>query len=188
MQERPTLVYLLSSPRGGSTLLSELLGRHPRGANLGEVGFIPKHLALGENCTCGVAVGDCPVWSRAFDELADLSGVDLRRDPYGLFLGDAIKQKQTGGLVDRNHQNSARELRARARGLLDTTALLGLPGNTMMRAATLPSIRESVRNTLLLYQAASKAFDATLLVDASKAPRKEFTFTWSGRSLFGSFI
>lgn len=172
MRDRNVLVYLFSSPRGGSTLLSELLGRHRCGANLGEVGFIPKHLALGENCTCGASVRNCPVWSRAFANLARSSGVDLRDDPYGLFIGDAIKRKQTGGMVDRQHQGRARELRAKLRGFVDTVQLSATPGAALMRATTLPSIRSAVRNTFKLYDAAAGAFEATLLVDASKAPRK----------------
>lgn len=168
----PVYVYFLSSPRGGSTLTGELLGRHSQGANLGEIGLIPKHLTLGEPCTCGMPEIECPAWSQVFEVLARRTGVDLRTDPYGLFLGDAIKQRMTGGEVDRAHQTPLREALAKARGLVDTAQLLALPRVELLRALTLPSVRTGVRNTFQLYQAAAEAWGVSLLVDASKGPKK----------------
>lgn len=166
------VVYFLSSPRGGSTLLGELLGRHSKGANLGEVAQIPKHLALGELCTCGIPECECPAWARVFDELDQRTGVDLRRQPYGLYLGDAIKQRLAGGRVDREHQTRFREIQAKLRGAVDTAQLLSLPNRGFTRSLTLPSVRRSVDNTFELYTAAAQAWHASLLIDASKAPKK----------------
>lgn len=170
--DRRVYVYFLSSPRGGSTLTAELLGRHSQGANLGEIGLIPKHLTLGEPCTCGRPEIECPAWGEVFDVLAQRTGVDLRRDPYGLFLGDAIKQRMTGGEIDREHQTLLREAQAKLRGLVDTAQLLGLPSGQLLRRLTLPSVRRGVANTFALYEAAAVAWGASLLVDASKGPKK----------------
>ena len=55
-------VYIVSSPHGGSTLLSHVLGKHPQALNLGEVSFVPKLLAMGELCSCGSALRECEFW------------------------------------------------------------------------------------------------------------------------------
>ena len=94
-------VYIVSSPHGGSTLLSMVLGKHPLAANLGEVSFIPKLLALKEFCTCGKQLAECPTWAKVFDTLSSNTGFDLRISPYNLHLGDAIKRTEGGsGLID----------------------------------------------------------------------------------------
>lgn len=168
----PKIVYLLSSPHGGSTLLSHLLGSHSTAVNMGEVSFIPKLLSLAENCTCGQPQVSCPAWVKVFSELEATTGVNLAADPYGLFLGDAVKQKQGSGKVDRAQQTRWVAYQAKMRGALDTAALLGSPYASVMKMLTLPSIRESIVNTNLLYQATSKAWGASMVIDASKTLKK----------------
>lgn len=168
----PKIVYLLSSPHGGSTLLSHLLGGHSTAANLGEVSFIPKLLALAENCTCGKPQVECTAWARVFAELAAATGVNMASDPYGLYLGDAVKPKMGSGKVDHAQQTPWVAFSAKARGALDTAALLGAPYDSVMKLLTLPSIRRSVANTNHLYQAASKVWNASVIIDASKTLKK----------------
>lgn len=168
----PKIVYLLSSPHGGSTLLSHLLGSHSSAVNLGEVSFIPKLLSLAENCTCGKPQVQCEAWAKVFAELAVTTGVDLAADPYGLFLGDAIKPKLGSGKVDSTQQTRWVAYLAKARGALDTAALLGAPYSSILKMLTLPSIRRSVTNTNHLYQAASKAWNASTIIDGSKTLKK----------------
>jgi len=165
-------LYIVSSPHGGSTLLSLVLGNHPRAANLGEVAFIPKLLALGELCTCGEPLSACPHWGKTFDLLAQKTGVDMRAAPYDLYLGEALKGKDGAGLIDHAQQTQSRYFLGKLRGALDTATLLGTPPWPGMRLTTLPSVRRSVRNTLALFAAAAEAHDSDLIVDASKSPRK----------------
>ena len=165
-------VYLLSSPHGGSTLLTLVLGKHPMFAGLGEVSFMPKLLALKELCTCGEVLADCERWSGVFDEFKSVTGCDLRTSPYGRFLGDALKSKSGSGLIDHNYQTRWRYFLGKSRGAIDTAALFFTPKGLGIRAATLPSVKESVKNTLTLYEAAANQWSAKVVVDASKLPRK----------------
>jgi len=161
----------MSSPRGGSTLVSLVLGQHSKIANLGEVSFIPKLLALGELCTCSQSIRDCDEWGKVFNELASTTGVDMRATPYGLHLDDAMKWKDGSGRIDHRHQTYERMAIARVRGAIDTIGL-ALPQAMGGAWATPPSIKNGVKKTMLLYSAASNAWRKGLVIDASKLPRK----------------
>lgn len=165
-------LYIVSSPHGGSTLLSHVLGRHPQATNLGEVSFIPKELAVGELCTCGERLADCTAWGEIFDALRASVGTDLRVSPYGLYLGDAIKDKHGSGSVDMTYQTVGRKVSAKLRGAVDTAALLGAPHRRLLPALTPRSVNNSIRNTILLYEAVARVRQGGLVIDASKLPRK----------------
>jgi len=165
-------LYIVSSPHGGSTLLSLVLGQHRLAANLGEVSFIPKLLAKHELCTCGEPLAECATWQAVFSTLAARSGVDLRRFPYGLFLGDAIKSKDGSGLIDTQYQTRRRRALAKIRGAIDTATLFVSPNEQTLKWLTLPSVAASIRNTIKIYESAATAWDKQLIVDASKLPRK----------------
>jgi len=165
-------IYIVSSPHGGSTLLSLVLGKHPLAATLGEVSFIPKLLSLNELCTCGEVFSMCPTWSKVFDSLASNTGSDLRASPYSLYLGDAVKHKSGSGLIDHAHQTRWRYISAKLRGAIDTAALFAAPVSLGYEWSTLPSIKASVGNTIKLYESAANAWGKELIIDASKLPRK----------------
>ena len=165
-------LYVLSSPHGGSTLFSHVLGKHPQAQNLGEVSFVPKLLALDEPCSCGVNMRACPFWQEVFARYAARAGRDLRQDPYAVFLGDAPKSPIGSGLIDHAHQTRLRYVLMKLRGALDTVSVLHAPMVIGLRRASLPSVRESVDNTLALYETVARTTDARLIVDASKMPRK----------------
>jgi len=164
-------LYIMSSPRGGSTLVSLVLGQHSKVVNLGEVCFIPKLLSLAEQCTCGAELRQCEEWGKVFARLARTTGVDMRSSPYGLHLDDAMKWKDGSGKVDHQYQSKKRMLISKWRSAADTTAL-ALPSALGGSWATLPSIKEGVNNTMALYTAAAEEWNANLVVDASKLPRK----------------
>lgn len=164
-------IYIMSSPRGGSTLLSFVLGQHSAMTNLGEVSFIPKLLALRENCTCGAVLGECAEWGRVFAELASTTGVDMRESPYGLHLDDATKWKDGSGKIDHARQTPARLAIAQFRGAVDTLGL-NLPAAVGGSWATPPSVKQGVRNTMALYSSAAAVWQKEVVVDASKLPRK----------------
>lgn len=164
-------LYIMSSPRGGSTLTSLVLGQNPKVANLGEVCFIPKLLSLDEHCTCGAQLNQCHEWGNVFAKLDVKTGVDMRKKPYGLHLDDAMKWKDGSGKIDHQRQTKARVAIARYRAVLDTLAL-SLPKAIGGSWASLPSLKQGARNTMQLYTAAAEQWGAELVVDASKLPRK----------------
>jgi hypothetical protein len=162
-------LYILSSPLAGSTLLSLVLGQHPLVANLGEVSFIPKLLALQELCTCGAPLGECETWRGVFDRIKQLADIDMRSSPYAYHLGDAVK---TGpGLIDYRHQTPWFVFKAKLRAALDTAVLI-TPWQPIGQNLVLPSINEGVRNTVELYRVTAEVWGKSITVDASKFPRK----------------
>ena len=165
-------VYVVSSPHGGSTLFSYVMGKHPEVQNLGEVSFIPKLLALGEACSCGKPLRECEFWGGTLAEYATVTGVDLRMQPYGVPLGDAPKAKSGTGLIDHRHQTRLRYALMKVRGALDTVSVLHAPVGAGLRRFSLPSVTRGVDNTIALYRTAARATGARLIVDASKLPRK----------------
>lgn len=163
---------IVSTPHGGSTLLSLVLGGHPDAANMGEVSFIPKLLATGELCTCGTRLAECAEWSKVFDDLTAHGHPDMRHTPYAFYLGDAIKDKHGAGLVDHEYQTARREKIAKIRGAIEIAGLLGSPNRYVLRALTPPAVKSSIANTLRFYEAAATAWGKKLVIDASKFPRK----------------
>jgi hypothetical protein len=165
-------IYVVSSPHGGSTLFSHVLGRHPDVSNLGEVSFLPKLLALDEPCSCSEVMRDCRYWSDVLVRFWEITGYDLRLDPYSADFGDAPKGRLGSGLVDRAHQTWLRFYAMKARGAVDTVSVLYAPRFVGLKSCSLPRIRRGVENTLALYDAARAATGVRMIIDASKMPRK----------------
>jgi hypothetical protein len=165
-------VYIVSSPHGGSTLFSHVLGKHPQAINLGEVSFMPKLLALAELCSCGAVLRECEFWGQLFEEYAAIVGHDMRQDPYKVILGDAPKNKKGSGLVDHEQQTRLRFFAIKLRGALDTISVLHAPRALGLKNVSLPSVTEGARNTLALYETALAVSGRQVTVDASKMPRK----------------
>jgi len=140
--------------------------------NLGEVSFLPKLLALNEPCSCGEPMQDCPYWADVFERYTVVTGSNMRREPYAVFLGDAPKAQSGSGLIDLAYQTRTRFALMKLRGGLDTLSVLHAPSALGLRRATLPSVRSGVDNTLALYDTVAQATGARLIVDASKMPRK----------------
>jgi len=165
-------VYIVSSPHGGSTLLSHVLGKHGAAVNLGEVSFLPKLIALSEPCSCGDPIPECAYWSQVLKVYERKVGVNLLDDPYGVHLGDAPKSKLGSGLIDTEHQSKLRFLLMKARGAADTLSVRYAPRALPLAALSLPSITAGARATLKLFAAAAEHTGSRIVVDASKMPRK----------------
>ena len=169
---RPVFIYIVSSPHGGSTLLSHVLGKHGAAVNLGEVSFLPKLIALSEPCSCGSPIPECGYWSQLLKVYEKKVGSNLLEDPYGVHLGDAPKDKLGSGLIDTNHQSKLRFFLMKVRGALDTLSVLYAPRTLPLRMMSPPSITAGARATLALFDAAAEHTGSRIVVDASKMPRK----------------
>jgi hypothetical protein len=69
----PRVIYVLGTPRSGSTLLTRLLGDLPGTFSAGEIRLLWRELDR-RTCGCGVLARDCHVWAPviASNEIADL--------------------------------------------------------------------------------------------------------------------
>ena len=81
-----TLVYIISSPRSGSTLLANILGNSPAFFNAGEVssmdGFIREDSrqakAFDNKCSCGNKFNKCDFWPDLLEKSALQLGVNIK--------------------------------------------------------------------------------------------------------------
>ncbi len=79
----PTVLYVGSWSRSGSTLLDLVLGRIPGFVSAGELRFLwERGLAGRQLCGCGVPVPECPFWRAVLEEAFGAAG---RVDVDGMF-------------------------------------------------------------------------------------------------------
>lgn len=169
-----TVLYVCSAARCGSTLTDMFVGGHPEAASLGELNFLGKALSLDADCSCGVKLRRCAEWGAAFDALKASRGIDLRADPYGFRLWDALAVNQ----VDHAHQT--RSLRAAVKlrkGLMELREHLPVAMKPMLRPAALT---QALHNKEHLYRTLASTWDKRVLVDSSKNMREalEFYRSW----------
>ena len=76
---RVTILYVLSSPHSGSTVLSTILGTHPEVFYAGELYEVPEPAWIpGVTCSCGQPVDACPFWHpvrERFEGVADVQAL-----------------------------------------------------------------------------------------------------------------
>lgn len=83
MAEAPTILYIISDKRSGSTLLENILSKSKEAVSLGEVAMLKNHILKegpgekwGWNCSCGEALSACPFWSPVLQKI--LIGMDSK--------------------------------------------------------------------------------------------------------------
>jgi hypothetical protein len=79
-----TAVYIASSPRSGSTLLTNILGNHPKFLAVGELDKLQSYLTNGTigriydwKCPCGELLKNCSLWAPAIECVASRLKLDL---------------------------------------------------------------------------------------------------------------
>jgi len=76
MVEVPTILYIISDKRSGSTLLENILSKSNEAVSLGEVAMLKNHILKegpgekwGWTCSCGEALTVCPFWSPVLQKI-----------------------------------------------------------------------------------------------------------------------
>lgn len=76
MDKKPTVIYIISDRRSGSTLLENILSKSEQVVSVGELSNLNGHILKdgpGEKwnwtCACGQAVLNCPFWSNILKDL-----------------------------------------------------------------------------------------------------------------------
>jgi hypothetical protein len=79
---RVTILYVVSSPHSGSTVLSTILGSHPDVFFAGELYEVPEPAWIpGVTCACGQPAATCPFWKPVRERFERSSDVEaLHRD------------------------------------------------------------------------------------------------------------
>lgn len=163
--DKPRILYICSAARCGSTITDMLLGGHPDVASLGEINQLGKSIRLGQDCTCGAKVRDCPQWSKIYRAIEKETGVYPPARPYAFRLWDI----RAVIIKDTEYQNWLFHLRFALR-----RAWLGLreslPGWTWAHIPLLPSQRDAIANKMRLYGMIGEAWGKRVIVDSSKNP------------------
>jgi hypothetical protein len=108
----PTVIFIASQARSGSTLLDLLIGSHSEVVSGGELMHLPSKGTMrkegGEQCTCGASITVCERWRAVNAELRNSAGLSIdtldlhspdadvfRRDNLALFRAmSAVSQRR----------------------------------------------------------------------------------------------
>lgn len=160
------VLYVCSAARCGSTLTDMFVGGHSQVASLGELNFLGKALSLDADCSCGAKLRLCPAWDGVFGSLKSSWGADVRTDPYGYRLWDALASNQ----IDSAHQTTALRLMVGWRkGMME----LRERAPSGLRPVLLPGVlTEALHNKAHLYRTLATRWNKEVLVDSSKSMRE----------------
>ena len=136
------VVYVLGSPRCGSTLICNLLGELDGFFAAGEIRLLWQEVAE-RGCGCGLPATECPVWSRMLAAV-EASGIARRHEVAGLLRRTSRMQDLPGILRAR----TARDLPA------GTQRLATLLGATYRAVASATGARVIVDSSKSVAEAA----------------------------------
>lgn len=93
-----TLIYIISSPRSGSTLLANILGNSSGIFNVGELtslnGFINQNsrqaIAFNNKCSCGSSFLDCSFWKPILERVSHSLKINKKDIKTNIFIPKSI--------------------------------------------------------------------------------------------------
>jgi len=136
--QRKRILFILSSPHSGSTILDLAIGAHSQCFSLGEIAALDEELPKDTHCVCGQRISNCAFWAAVFDEL----DMDIR---------DAVREVP-----------SACRLKPSSNGRVSKTRFF-LETSGIRRCA-----EPWARNTKRIYDAAFRISGRRTLIDSSK--------------------
>lgn len=158
----PKYIYICSAGHSGSTLLDLLIGSHPRIASLGEIAQLPKNIALNTQCSCGLPVRSCAVWSEVMRKVGSQIGIDLTTNPYGLRMG----YTRASAVIDTAHQT---RLYLARRKLILGLYYLRLKFRASFLDSVTASVIDSIDNNVRVFEAVRQVLAVDAVVDSSKS-------------------
>ncbi|WP_276390814.1 sulfotransferase [Eudoraea chungangensis] len=75
-REKLKVIYCMGSGRSGSTLMSIILGNHPKISGPGEIYTIHRLKEENFSCSCGERVEECTYWASILEEWKSNVGID----------------------------------------------------------------------------------------------------------------
>src|SRR6056297_110894 len=147
------LLYLVSAPYSGSTLVSFLLGSHRKIASVGELsGPDPKIKPEAHQCSCGMPTAQCPFWHEIQQRLA-------RKD----VAFSILKQDKSWKCANNRYIHYAL---TRAPGLLFLDGLQGFAATRMWPFKK--QIAEFLNTNVAVMQEITAYYGASVFLDTSK--------------------
>jgi hypothetical protein len=142
--------------------LDLLLGSHHAAVSLGEITQLPKNLALGTACSCGMSIRRCSFWNPVITALAETEEFRcIDDDPYALYLG----LFEAGTVIDRNHQTFLRRL---YRKFIYAGAYARWRWNMRALGAFTRPLARGASNKWRLFTLIADAESKAIVVDSSK--------------------
>lgn len=136
-------------------------------ASLGEFSYLNKSLALGEKCSCGLALDECPRWALLFDRVRRDRGIDLRLTPYALRQWDT----HVTVLVDNRQQTPAYVWARKARTAWLYFRFASPPA--MQKLLAMPStLATGIDHTFYLYDLIREEWGKQVVIDSTKNVQK----------------
>jgi len=94
-------IFVLGSPRSGSTLLGKLLDHQPGVVCVGELALTGQALATGRPCSCDALLEDCPFWQPLLALIRRRVGHACDYRKFGPKLYEALREElQVKTIVD----------------------------------------------------------------------------------------
>jgi len=95
------VVFILSSPHSGSTILDLAVGAHSRCLSLGEIVALDEELEKDTHCVCRDRISDCKFWTKVFENVR--AGRQIPKDDMSPFYLNPLssRAKAQGGKVRR---------------------------------------------------------------------------------------
>jgi len=128
---------------------------------VGEIALLPKNIALNSDCSCGLAVNACDLWTSVIGNLSEQIAEDIYTNPYALNTG----YPRASITIDRNHQTKTYLLvRKIVHGLVYLQLRFGMDAvKTLTR-----KFQEGLDVRFALYDAILAKQKADVVIDSSK--------------------
>ena len=95
MKKKTKIIYVLSHPYSGSTLLGLFLGNIPKITNLGEVVYLSSDYSDKKKCSCGTQLKDCCFWGEFRKRIENINS-DLSHELFKSRKRDNIDERGGG--------------------------------------------------------------------------------------------
>lgn len=166
MQVKPKVIFIISAGHSGSTLLDLLIGTLSDVVSTGELIWLPWQVwrdgkqctatPKQDICTCLKTFRECSVWSSVLRNISRQSGLDIFNNPLIYNISFLRHKKYTSGM----------SYKYRILRKLMKTAIIY--NKVWMTDMVLNTQRESIFNTLILYDSIAETLKTPFIVDSSK--------------------
>jgi|MTBAKSStandDraft_2_1061841.scaffolds.fasta_scaffold54323_1 hypothetical protein len=166
MQIKQKIIFIISAGHSGSTLLDLLIGTLPSVLSTGELIWLPwqtwrdgkkcNATPKQDICTCLKTFRECPVWGKVLKNLSGESGRDILKDPLSFNISFL------------RHKEYTSDTSYKYRILRKLMSISILYHQKWITDSILTSQKESIDNTLMLYDNITKTLKISFIVDSSK--------------------
>ena len=101
MKERPTIIYIMSNQRSGSTLIENVLSKSSQIVSVGEAALLSGHIHKkgpgsnwNWNCACGESLLECDFWNKIYKKLDIANPLEITNTRIGAPKGENMEHQK----------------------------------------------------------------------------------------------